>query len=46
MNTVGYYNRYTALTIVEPWVSYRMEHTVAPIMSRGLTHNAGNRSNL
>ena len=46
MNTVGYYNRYTALTIVEPWVSYRMEHNVAPIMSRGLTHNAGNRSNL
>jgi hypothetical protein len=47
MNNVGYYNRYTALTIVEPWVSYRMEQSVAPIISRNLNHNAGgNRSSL
>lgn len=46
MNSVGYYNRYTALSIVEPWVSHRMEHNLAPIMSRSLNHNAGGRSHL
>jgi hypothetical protein len=31
---VGYYNRYTAISIVEPWVAHRMEHSLGPISGR------------
>lgn len=37
---LGHCNRFTAMTIVEPWVSHRMEHTIGPLVSRSLTHNA------
>jgi len=37
---VGYYNRYTAMTIVEPWVAHRMEHTVGPLFAKSIRHTS------
>ncbi|RNA24579.1 triadin-like isoform X4 [Brachionus plicatilis] len=43
---IGYYNRYTATSIVEPWVAYRMERTLAPSVTRSLSHSFVPRSKL
>lgn len=44
MQPIGYYNRFTALSIVEPWVAYRMEHASAPVdLARSLNHNANSK---
>ncbi|CAF0790077.1 unnamed protein product [Brachionus calyciflorus] len=43
---VGYYNRYTAINIVEPWVAYRMERTLPPYVTRSLSHSLLPRSSL
>jgi hypothetical protein len=37
---VGYFNRYTAMTIVEPWVAHRMEHTVGPLFAKTIRHTS------
>lgn len=43
---IGYYNRYTAMTIVEPWVAHRMEHTVGPLFSKSIRHSSVPRSQI
>jgi hypothetical protein len=44
MQPIGYYNRFTALSIVEPWVAYRMEHASAPVdLARSLSQKAINK---
>ena len=40
---IGHCNRFTAMSIVEPWVAHRMEHTIGPLISRNLKHNACNK---
>lgn len=42
---IGYCNRFTAMGVVDPWISYRMEHTVGPLISRNLAHNARGKVN-
>jgi hypothetical protein len=46
MQPIGYYNRYTAMGIVEPWVAHRMEHNIAPMLSKSLNLNTSNRGHL
>lgn len=46
MQSIGYYNRYTAMGIVEPWVAHRMEHNIAPMLSRSLNFSNSFRSHV
>jgi hypothetical protein len=46
MESIGYYNRYTAIGIVEPWVAHRMEHNIAPILSKSLNSMHSFRSHV
>ena len=46
MQPIGYYNRFTALSIVEPWVAHRMEHATGSVdLARSLNQNGKNQRN-